>query len=189
MGSDEKLVELCLEGEENLFDVIVKRYADHIFNFIHQYVRDEGKAEDLTQDVFFRVWKNLKKFDTKRKFKVWLFQIARNAVIDHLRKRKELKFSDIETEEEGSIVENIEDDDESASEILERKEIKTMVGKMLEDLSPAYRSVLTLYYEDQMNFREIAETTETSENTVRSRHRRALRALKKKLETYDATKS
>lgn len=188
MGSDEKLVELCLQGEEHLFDVLVKRYADHIFNFIHQYIKDEGKAEDLTQDVFFRVWKNLTKFDTRRKFKVWLFQIARNAVIDHLRKRKELKFSDIEAEDDGSIIENIEDDDEGPSEILERKEIKMVVGKMLEGLSPAYRSVLALYYENQMNFREIAEATGTSENTVRSRHRRAIQALKKKLETGDAPK-
>ncbi len=60
---------------------------------------------------------------------------------------------------------------------------------MLEDLSRAYRSVLTLYYENQMNFREIAEVAGISENTVRSRHRRALRALKKKLEAGDATKS
>ena len=188
MGSDEKLVELCLQGEEHLFDVLVKRYADHIFNFIHQYIKDEGKAEDLTQDVFFRVWKNLTKFDTKRKFKVWIFQIARNAIIDHLRKRRELKFSDIEAEDNESIVENVEDDNESPSEVLERKEVKIMIGKMLEELSPAYWSVLVLYYENQMNFREIAEATGISENTVRSRHRRALQELKKKLEAGDAPK-
>ena len=188
MGSDEKLVELCLQGEEHLFDVLVKRYADHIFNFIHQYIKDEGKAEDLTQDVFFRVWKHLKKFDTKRKFKVWIFQIARNAVIDYLRKRKELKFSDLETDDGENAIMDIKDEGENMNDALERKETKEEVERILQELSPAHRSVLILHYQDDLNFREIAEVTGASENTVRSRHRRALATLKTKLEAENAPK-
>ncbi len=181
MGSDEKLIELYLRGEENLFDVLVKRYADYVFNFIKQYIQDDAKAEDLTQDVFFRVWKHLKKFDTKRKFKVWIFQIARNAVIDSLRKRKELKFSDLETDDDENAIAEIKDEGEDVNDALERKETKEEVGRLLQELSPAHRSVLVLHYQEELNFREIAEITGASENTVRSRHRRALAALKMKL--------
>lgn len=179
MNSDEKLVELYLKGEENLFDVLVKRYADYVFNFIRQYVRDDGRAEDLTQDVFLRVWKNLKKFDTTKKFKVWMFQIARNAVIDFLRKKKELKFSDLEADEESGIL-DVEDDADGAEEIFEERELQAEVARLLGELPPRYQSVLVLYYQDQLNFREIAEIDGTSENTVRSRHRRALLLLREK---------
>lgn len=185
MNSDEKLVELYLQGEENVFDVLVKRYADYVFNFIRQYVGDEGISEDLTQEVFVKVWKNIGKFDVTRKFKVWLFQIARNTTIDFLRKKKNVKFSDLE--EEGTAFE-VTDPGELPDDLFERKELKTKVGELLNALPPRYRTVVALYYGDGLNFREIAEIEKTSENTIRSRHRRALFALKKLLRDWSAPK-
>ncbi len=176
--SDEELVKKYLSGDGDSFDELVERYADYIYNFIHQSVSEREWAEDLAQEVFVKVWKNLKKFDTKKKFKVWIFKIARNTIIDFFRKRKEIKFSDLEKKEEEF---EIPDTGPIPSEIFEQKEIREEVKKAIDSLPLIYRLVLSSYHQDGFNFREMAEISGVSANTIKSRYRRGLAMLKEKL--------
>lgn len=179
MDSDEQIIKLYLDGRKDLLEVLINRYIDHIYNFIFRYVWDRGRAEDLTQDTFIKVWKNLDKFDSERKFKTWLFQIARNTALDFLRKKRSINFSELEEEESGIF--EPADSSPTPQEIFEKKETEIRIKKVLDELPPKYSSVLVLYYQNQLNFREIAELSGESVDTVKSRHRRAISLLRKKI--------
>ena len=84
---EEQLVRDYLKGDENSLEILIGQYLKPIYSFIYRYVGNASEAEDITQEVFVRVWKNLKKFDQNKKFKTWIFGIAKNASIDWLRKK------------------------------------------------------------------------------------------------------
>jgi len=178
MQSDEQLVSSYLNGEEYPLEVLISKYARHIFNFIYQYVRNFQNSQDLTQDVFVKAWKNLKKFDLNKSFKVWLFQIARNTSIDFLRKKKEIPFSDLENED-GEL--EFEDSRQNLEDILEKRETREKIKELFETLPAKFKSVLLMYYQAELNFREIAEITGEPVDTIKSRHRRALLTIKARL--------
>ncbi|MFA6919366.1 MAG: sigma-70 family RNA polymerase sigma factor, partial [Patescibacteria group bacterium] len=90
---DEQLVQQYLSGDEKSLEVLIQKYLKPIYNFVYRYVGDMANAEDLTQEVFVKVWKNIKKFDRKKSFKTWIFCIAKNTAFDYLRKKKSIPLS------------------------------------------------------------------------------------------------
>ncbi len=179
MQSDEQLVGLYLKGEEHSLEILIGRHAGHVFNFIHQYVKNSDQAEDLTQETFVKIWKNIKKFDVKKSFRIWMFQIARNTTIDFLRKKKNINFSELE-KNDGTEFDAV-DESLNPEEILERKSSEEAVTGALEKISDKHRSVITLYYREGFNLREISEIMDQPLDTIKSRHRRALGELKRLL--------
>ena len=175
--SDQNLIAGFLRGDQDLFKVLVDRYFRQIYAFIYGYVKDTDAAEDVTQDTFVKVWKNIKKFDRKKSFKVWLYQIAKNTALDFLKKRKMFNFSDLSEEKVLDVI----DETASPDDILESQHDSQQISKAMETLPVAYQEVLNLYYRNNFNFREIAEIMKESINTVKSRHRRALLLLKERL--------
>ena len=174
-----------LAGQAGALETLVGRYFKYVYNFLVKQIGDTKEAEDLAQETFLRVWKNLKKFDQARSFKVWLFRIARNAAIDYLRKKKILTVAALEDDaEDGSILENIPDPNGSIFTKIEQEEMERETNQMLEQLPEIYRTVITLYYNEQMNFREIGELLDEPLDTIKSRHRRALILLKKSLNSH-----
>ena len=95
--SDEQLVAGYLKGNEKLLKILIQRYLKPIFSFAYRYTRSTQDAEDIAQEVFVKVWRNLKKFDQEKSFKTWIFTIAKNTSIDFLRKKKAV-FSSYDTE-------------------------------------------------------------------------------------------
>ncbi len=180
--TDEELVLRSLKGDDDALKLLILRYLKLIFNFVRQYVNDFHLAEDITQDVFVKVWKNLGKFDQTKSFKNWIFKIAKNTVFDFLKKKKILSFSMFEEQEDQNLVKNLVDPELLPDELLRRKDLKKIVETALEKLDAPYRAVIFLYYQNGFNFREIADILEESIDTIKSRHRRALIALKKYLE-------
>ncbi len=177
--TDQELVQGSLLDEEGSFNLIVKRYSGQIYGFITRLVGSRAAAEDLTQEVFLRVWKKLNAYDPKQSFKAWIFRIARNASIDWLRKKKTIPFSNLETAESGEYIEeSIPDMEPLQEELFEKKEIASMLEGIMQKLSEDYRAVLLLHYVNDMTFQEIAESLNRPMNTVKSQHRRALVALK-----------
>lgn len=180
--SDQQLIADHLKGDEESLELLIQRYLRPIYSFVYRYVGNAQETEDITQEAFIKIWRNLKKFDRQKSFKTWIFTIAKNTAFDHLKKKKAILFSEFENEEgENTLTETLVDPAPLPQELLERAGIAQMLNSAMEILSPKYRMVLFLRYNDHFNFREIAESLGESLNTVKSRHRRALIMLKKLL--------
>ena len=178
--SDAQLITDHLVGDEKSLEVILSRYLKPIYSFAYRYVGDGQDAEDITQEVFVKVWRNLKKFDQNKSFKTWIFSIAKNTAIDFFKKKKAIPFSKFENDEgENMLTETLADPSPLPQELLEKAGMAQMLNSAMKKLSPKYRMVLFLRYNDHFNFREIAESLEEPLHTITSRHRRALIQLKK----------
>lgn len=179
--SDEKLVRNYLKGNEESLEVLVRKYLKPIFSFVFRLVENSQEAEDITQEVFVKAWRNLKKFNQKQSFKTWLFTIAKNTCLDWLRKKKEILFSELERKEKKTLIQNIPDLKPLPDEIFERKDLANLFKEALEKLPLKYKIVLLLRYNDHLTFRQISEIFKEPLNTVKSRHKRAIIQLKKLL--------
>lgn len=172
--SDEQLIKDYLSGDEKSLEILIKRYLKAIYGFVYKYIGNVQESEDITQEIFVKTWKNLKKFDKQKKFKTWIFSIAKNTYIDWIRKKKTMLLDD-------KFAETLVNQAPLASENLEKTDIVQVLVSAVDNLLPKYQTVLSLHYNDNLNFREIAAILKESINTIKSQHRRALNMLKKNL--------
>ncbi len=180
--ADEQLIKIYLLGNEEALRFLIERYLKPIYNFIYRYVGNTGDAEDITQEVFANVWKNLKDFDQNKKFKTWIFSIAKNASLNWIYKKKPSLFSEFENKNgENLLAESIVDPSPLPDELFVSADLNKKLSAAMEKLSPNYRMVLFLRYNDHFTFQEISESLNEPLNTVKSRHRRAILLLKKLL--------
>lgn len=176
-NNDESLVREYLEGNQDSFRMLVDKYTPSIYNFSVRFVGVDY-AKDIVQDVFFKVWKNIKKFDIKKAtFKTWIFTITRNTITDYLRKKKMISFSSLDKEEE-NFADQIEDEVILPDQALIKLEDKNLLNSLLDKIPIQYREVLILYYQEDMTFNEIGQLLNKPLNTVKSQHRRALIMLR-----------
>ena len=183
MYSDEDLVEQIKTGDDDAFRTLMERYMKHIHNFVHHYIRTDDDAEDVTQDAFYKTWKYIKRFKDGMKFKPWLFTIARNTALDHIKKKKAVPFNDMNGDDDETLIfeETIVDTEPLPPEIFAKKELADEFKKILEILHPDHRAVITMHYEQEMTFEEIAKIMDKPMNTVKSWHRRSLSKIKGKM--------
>jgi len=188
-NSDQHLITGYLAGNEKCLEVLIQNNLKPLYSFVCRYIGDSQAAQDVVQETFVKAWKNLKKFDTQKNFKTWLFAIAKNTSVDFLRKKKAIPFSQFFNKEDdhikdAAVAEQIlVDPAPLPNEILERADLASTLNAAMEKLSAKYRMVLFLRYNDHFSFREIAETLGEPLNTIKSRHRRAIGLLKSLL-TY-----
>ncbi|MFZ5363924.1 MAG: RNA polymerase sigma factor [Patescibacteria group bacterium] len=177
--SEEKLIKQYLRGDKKSLEILINQYLKIVYSFALHIVHDESVADDITQEVFVRAWKNLRKFDVKKNFKTWILSITKNAAIDYLRKKKVMPFSAFDNNDGGNaIADAIVDPAAPPDEIMERADTSQLLKTAMEQLSENYRTVLYLKYYSQLTFQKISEVLGVSINTVKSRHRRALAVLK-----------
>ena len=180
MASDEDLVIQHLSGNERAFARLVERYLPSVYAYAVRFA-GQNDAEDIAQETFLKAWKNIERYSsTNARFKTWLMRIARNTSIDYLRKRKSIPFSAF-GDAGDSIVDDIPDEAALPEEIASAAYDARSVQQALETLSPAYREVITLYYDGDLTLEETAHILVVPINTVKSRFRRALAALRKEL--------
>jgi len=172
--SDEQLIVDYLKGDEKSLEILIERYLKPIYGFVYRYANNSQEAEDITQEVFVRMWRNLKRFKSGKKFSTWIFAIAKNAAIDFLRKKKFIPFED-------ELIETLADQGPLPEEILQKAQDAKILNAAVKKLPINYQAILFLYYNDHFNFREIAEILQEPLNTAKSRHRRGLILLKKEL--------
>ncbi len=154
--------------DDETMEILVQKHLRQVYNFAFRLTRDRETAEDIAQETFVKVWKNLKKYNPEKNFKTWLLAIAKNTALDYLRKKKTVSISDF--------------DDFADRPFL--AEDKNIFDNLLKKISPLYREIILLRYNDRLTFEEIGRILSRPLNTVKSQHRRALMHLKKILHTY-----
>lgn len=177
--SDSELVSAYFSGNEQALEILINRYLTPTYRFIYRYVGTTTDAEDITQEVFVRAWRNLKKFNQSKNFKTWLFSIAKNASFDFLRKKKSFVFSDFETEEGNPVIDTLEDGVLLPDQAARAGEHALFLLRAVGRLSLKYQIIVCLHHYGEFTFREIAETLGESIDTVKSRYRRAIPILRK----------
>lgn len=173
------------EGKELIIEDIVKDYLGLVYSFVFRLTGEREEASDITQEVFVKVWKNLKKYKSEYNLKNWILTIARNTAVDWLRKKRPLVFSKLDQEgEEGKkeFAENLEDPNLLQDEIFAQKDLKEKLGEIINTLPFNWREVLLLHLEEELTFEEISKLVGRPMNTVKSQYRRALMSLHQKPE-------
>ncbi len=181
--SDKALISLIKLGDREAFNILVKRYEKKVFNILYLQLGPINDLEDLAQEVFLRIFKNINKFRGEAQFSTWIYRIVLNLSYDYKRKKKNIFSLDENIDEESEeVFENIipttEDDPEK---ILERMELRVKIRKAIKSLSKEYQEVLILREFEGLSYEEIAKILNCPMGTVESRLFRARDELRKKL--------
>ncbi len=180
--TDQEIITDYLNGEKEEFTEIVYRYLKMVYNFVYRLVSCEKEAEDITQEVFLKVWKNVKNFDVEKSLKTWIFTIAKNTAFDYLRKRKDIPMSVFDNDEGENVIEdNLEDIERRPDEVFALAQNKKQINKVIKELSIIQKEVIILKYVNEMSLSEVSEIMDMSKDTVKSHHRRAILKMRKLL--------
>jgi RNA polymerase sigma-70 factor (ECF subfamily) len=172
--TDEVLIELYRNGDEAALAVLIKRHFASIYSYIYRFVHHASAAEDVTQEVFIKVWRQIDRFKPGMGLRPWLFRIARNTAIDYLRKKKAIPFSYF-ADQGGEAV--FADADADSLEQAMEKEDQALLDEAVQDLPLKYREVVLLRAEQGLTFEEISTALSKPLNTVKSLYRRGLAQL------------
>ncbi len=177
--TDEQLVADFLSGNEKALESLIGKYLKPIYNFTYQLTRDTGASEDITQDVFVKVWKNIGTFDESKKFKTWIYAIAKNTTLDWLRKKKAIPFTLFEKIDGSNFLDYVPDElSLNSDEILKLIDARSDASKLLSLLSLHTQTISILHHMQGFSLVEIAETFGQSINTVKSQYRRGIMQLR-----------
>jgi len=183
LGIDAAVLELR-RGDPDALSTLMARYQHRIYRYLLRLVRQPADAEDLFQQTWIRVAEKIRSFDTSRNFDAWLFALARNLALDHLRRRRpsSLEESPRGDSREDTMVSRLPSADPGPFEQLLARERAGRLAVALENLPLSYREVLTLRFEEEMKIEEIAQVLATPVATVKSRLYRSLAQLRQILE-------
>ena len=184
---DKQLVGLCRRGDERAARELVERFQRPVFSIVYRMVRDRERAEDLTQETFVRTFNNLDRYDRSYKFSSWLFKIAYNLTVDHLRK-KELRTISIHgspdavtaDQQEATSV-TLESAEEAPDVRLESLELAGQLEDAIGRLRAEYRTAILLRHVEGRAYEEIAEIMDIPLGTVKTYIFRARRQLREGL--------
>jgi RNA polymerase sigma-70 factor (ECF subfamily) len=187
--SDEQLLNLYTRGELEAMEVLLERYKRPVFSFVLRLVGDKARAEDLLQETFLRLVEHASTFEGNARLKTWLFRIARNQCIDESRRRVHRKHPSLDaptgTEADGpTLHERLPGREHGADRRTVGNELKQRMAQAIDALPEEQREVFVLRQVQNLAFKEIAEITGVSENTVKSRMRYALERLQGALAEY-----
>jgi RNA polymerase sigma-70 factor (ECF subfamily) len=153
---------------------LVTRYQHRLYRYLLRLVREPAAAEDLFQQTWLRVLQSIRRYDAHRSFEAWLFAVAHNLAIDHLRRGRLESLDEPPSEPVAA--------DPDALERCLASERTGLLAASMSQLPALYREVLTLRFEEEMKLEEIAEVVRVPLSTVKSRLRRALESLRARLE-------
>jgi RNA polymerase sigma-70 factor (ECF subfamily) len=186
--SDWEIVQRVQSGDVAAFDELVTRYRGRVYGMIYNMTSNREDASDLTQDAFIKAFQSINRFQGQSSFFTWLYRIAVNATLTHLRKNRLRTFFSLE---------KVDENDRQSAEVIEAltdnsgverdtfvKELQERLNEAMQKLSIKHRTVVTLFEIDGLGHQEIADIMDCSVGTVRSRLHYAKQQLQAELQPY-----
>ena len=186
--ADRHLVEKVLTGDESAFGSIIKNTERLVAQIVFKMINNPEDRKDIAQDIYLKAFNKLSGFKFQSKLSTWIGQISYNTCLSHLEKRK-LIFPDniyeIDDSDDCSleliIAKSNQISNNETENILFQKELSSVLRSEIEKLSPVYKTLITLYHNEELSYEEIAEITKLPDGTVKSYLYRARKTLKESL--------
>jgi RNA polymerase sigma-70 factor (ECF subfamily) len=167
---DQPLVSRCLDGDEAAWEDLVRQHTRQVYGLCFRFTNSAQQAQDLTQDVFLRVFKTIKTFrSAEGSFHTWLARVTRNLLIDHYRRTRQERVTDSIEEQLPMLEEAGGTAAARPDQVLAGREAREILQATLQKLSPDLREAVILRDLQEMEYREIAEVLDIPEGTVKSR--------------------
>jgi RNA polymerase sigma-70 factor, ECF subfamily len=163
----EALIRRCLRGDETAWETIVRHYWRKVFNVAYKFVGKHDEAEDLTQEIFLKIFKSLDTFDRRANFQTWLISVSRNLCIDHyrsVRKERETIDRDVDASELTPMSKEV-----GAIALLEQQDRVALLRRALAELPEALKTAVLMRDIQELSYQEIARKLRLPEGTVKSR--------------------
>jgi RNA polymerase sigma-70 factor, ECF subfamily len=180
---EKEKIEACQQGDQDAFEFLYQKYHRGLYGYLLSILKSTHAAEDLTQDVFIKLFTHITTYRFQSPFAHWLFRLAHNAAIDHLRREK-IRFAvslDKEDEDQHPLRERIEGKTPAPSLQSEQDETAGQVREAVDELPESFRTVVILREWEDLSYEEIGERLNISTGTIKSRLFRARGILAKKL--------
>ena len=184
---DRAIVRKILSGDLNAFETIVNSNQKLVAHVVFKMVRQTADREEVCQDVFIKVYENLKSFQFNSKLSTWIARIAYNSCLNYLQKKKLPLYNDVPTTYDENepisdgFSENIWGSSPGPEDALMRGQVSEYLKTEIGQLPVQYRTIITLYHLDEMSYQEIGQVLNLPEGTVKSYLFRARKMLKDKL--------
>ena len=185
--SIDDLIQRCFDGDQQAWEAIVRQHWRRVFNVAYKFVGTHEESEDLTQEIFLKIFKSLGTFDRRANFQTWLISVSRNLCIDHyrsVRREKETVDRSVDARELATVSTTI-----SPHAALERQDQVGLLKEALQGLSPSLRTAVLLRDIRELTYQEIATHLDLPEGTVKSRINRGRAELVRQLERLRAAQA
>ena len=170
---ERELIQTIKAGNYRQFEKLIAAYQKPLYVFIWRMVRDEDDAKDICQDTFFKAYKKIKSFKEKSRFSSWLFQIGYRKALDFMAKKKRQRTVLDKMETQSQMAGNERE--------FEIKQADRAIGRIIDGLHQNHRTVLHLFYKEEMTYNEIAAVMKVPINTVKSHIHRGKEIIRDKL--------
>lgn len=182
MQECEQIARALRRRDPAMLDQLIEQYQHRLYRYLLYLTRDPQLAQDIFQDTWIRVLERGSQYSARYKFETWLMSIARNLVIDNARRKHPTSFSELESDDEEAPKFEVADERaQEAFQQIQQQQQDDRLGVLLHGLPVLYREVLTLRFHEDMQLEEIAQVLHAPLSTVKSRLRRGLDMLQKKL--------
>ena len=184
LDAESELIERCLRGEQGAWDDLIRQYGRRVYALCYRFTNRENDAQDLTQEVFLRVFRTLGSFRAGEGcFGVWLTRLTRNLLVDHYRRTKQERVTDA-LDDKLAVLEERTAQSARTDGLLAGREAGELLQAALQKLSPELREAVILRDLQEMEYREIAQVLQVPEGTVKSRLNRGRAELARVLKRH-----
>jgi RNA polymerase sigma factor (sigma-70 family) len=179
MFNEKEIVHRILKSDLYAFEVLVKQYENLVFTILNRMLKNKEDVEDVCQEVFIKVHKNIKTFQFQSKLSTWIAQITYHTAINYVKKKEKEGFQAYPKD-----IDHFYFTSDNPEALTIKKNVTGYVNQLIEQLPLQYKTVITLYHINEFSYQEIEEITQLPEGTVKGYLFRARKLLKEKLEQY-----
>lgn len=179
--TDQHLVKQVLDGDTSAFGTIIKKTEGLVAQIVFKMINNSEDRKDIAQDIYLKTFKKLSSFKFQSKLSTWIGQIAYNTCLNYLEKKKLIILPKTESEGEALSSETTNTSNNETENLIFQKDLSEILISEIDILPPLYKTLITLYHNEELSYEEIAQITELPEGTVKSYLFRARKSLRESL--------